>query len=140
MTIESHYPGDDYAIVRYSESRPPRTGDVWVGAGRPNKNVTSSAPDPLVGFTVSRSGATTGVSNGVIQAINHAVQYKDENIVSGMVRTTACAEPGDSGGPFCLGSWAVGLLSGGSDDCTSGGLTFFQPLKEVLAGYGVTVY
>ena len=35
---------------------------------------------------------------------------------------------------------AIGLTSGGSGDCRSGGTTFFQPVTEALATYGVEVY
>lgn len=51
-----------------------------------------------------------------------------------------CAEPGDSGGPLYDGTKALGLTSGGSGDCSSGGTTFFQPVTEAASVYGVTVY
>ena len=51
-----------------------------------------------------------------------------------------CAEPGDSGGSLYAGSVALGLTSGGSGNCSSGGTTFFQPVPEVLSAYGVSVY
>ena len=57
-----------------------------------------------------------------------------------MIRTNVCAEPGDSGGPLFSGSTAIGLTSGGSGDCTSGGTTFFQPVTAALSAYGVSVY
>jgi streptogrisin C len=31
------------------------------------------------------------------------------------------------------------VLSGGSGNCTSGGTTFFQPVNEILAVYGLTL-
>ena len=57
-----------------------------------------------------------------------------------MIKTTVCAEGGDSGGPLYAGSVALGLTSGGSGDCTSGGTTYFQPVVEALNAYGVSVY
>ena len=60
--------------------------------------------------------------------------------VSGMIQTTVCAEPGDSGGPLYDGTKALGITSGGSGDCTSGGTTFFQPVREAANAYGVTVF
>jgi len=54
--------------------------------------------------------------------------------------TNICAEPGDSGGPLYAGSTALGITSGGSGNCRSGGVTFFQPVVEVLNRYGVRVY
>jgi streptogrisin B len=55
-------------------------------------------------------------------------------------RAALRAEPGDSGGPLYDGTKALGLTSGGSGDCKSGGTTFFQPVREAANAYGVTVY
>jgi streptogrisin B len=57
-----------------------------------------------------------------------------------MIQTTVCAEPGDSGGPLYDGTKALGITSGGSGDCKSGGTTFYQPVPEAANAYGVTVY
>lgn len=35
---------------------------------------------------------------------------------------------------------ASGLAAGGSGNCSSGGVTFFQPVTEPLSVYGVQVY
>ncbi|MFD1052612.1 S1 family peptidase, partial [Kibdelosporangium lantanae] len=35
---------------------------------------------------------------------------------------------------------AVGVTSGGSGNCSSGGTTFFQPITEPLSAYGLTLY
>jgi streptogrisin B len=51
-----------------------------------------------------------------------------------------CAEPGDSGGALYSGSTALGLTSGGSGNCSTGGTTFFQPVTEALSVYGATIY
>jgi hypothetical protein len=53
-----------------------------------------------------------------------------------------CAEPGDSGGSLVTNSGtrrAVGMTSGGSGNCSSGGTTFFQPVTEALSAYGVSL-
>jgi streptogrisin B len=57
-----------------------------------------------------------------------------------MIQTNVCADHGDSGGPLYDGSKALGLTSGGSGDCTTGGTTFYQPVREAANAYGVTVY
>ena len=57
-----------------------------------------------------------------------------------MIQTNVCAEPGDSGGPLYDGTKALGITSGGSGDCRSGGTTFYQPVPEAASNYGVTVY
>jgi hypothetical protein len=63
-----------------------------------------------------------------------------EGTVTGLIRTNVCAEGGDSGGALFSGSVALGLTSGGSGNCSSGGTTYFQPVTEVLSRYGVSVY
>jgi streptogrisin C len=62
-----------------------------------------------------------------------------EGTVTGLTRTDACAEPGDSGGAWLAGDQAQGVTSGGSGDCTVGGITFFQPLTEILEVNGLTL-
>ncbi len=131
-TAGSSFPGNDYGIVRYSTTGTP---PGMVGS----QDITGAAT-PSVGTTVTRRGSTTGIHSGRVTALNATVNYGGGDIVSGLIQTTVCAEPGDSGGPLYGGSTAYGLTSGGSGDCTSGGTTFFQPVTEALSAYGVSVY
>ncbi|MFC5753341.1 S1 family peptidase [Actinomadura rugatobispora] len=130
------FPGNDYGIVRYTGSVA-RTGDVYLhGSG--SQDITS-AGNAVVGQSVRRSGSTTGVRSGSVTALNQTVRYA-EGTVTGMIRTNVCAQPGDSGGSLFAGTVALGLTSGGSGNCTTGGTTFFQPVTEALSAYGVSVY
>ncbi|WP_033342257.1 S1 family peptidase [Catenuloplanes japonicus] len=125
------FPGNDYGIVRYTNTsitHPSAVGSTTI----------SSAATPAVGTAVTRSGSTTGTRTGSVTALNATVNYS-QGSVSGLIRTTVCAEPGDSGGPLYRGSVAYGLTSGGSGNCTSGGVTYFQPVTEALSVYGVSV-
>ena len=99
----------------------------------------TSARNPSVGETVWRKGSTTGIHSGRVTALNATVNYA-QGTVSGLIKTTVCAEPGDSGGPLYSGTSALGLTSGGTGDCTVGGTTYFQPVTEALSVYGVAVY
>jgi streptogrisin D len=126
------FPGNDYGIVRYSTSYTNHPGAVG------SQDITS-ARTPAVGETVTRRGSTTGIRSGRVTALNATVNYS-EGAVRGMIRTTVCAEPGDSGGPLYAGTSALGLTSGGSGNCSFGGTTFFQPVVEPLSVYGVSVY
>ena len=99
----------------------------------------NAAADPYVGQSVERSGSTTGRHGGVVTGLNVTVNY-EEGSVYGMIGTNVCAEPGDSGGSLFAGNTALGLTSGGSGDCRSGGQTFFQPVVEAMHNYGVWVY
>src|SRR5690606_32628331 len=92
----------------------------------------------LVGASVCRSGSTTGWHCGTIQQHDTSVTYP-EGRVNGLTRTTVCAEPGDSGGPYLAGSQAQGVTSGGSGNCTSGGTTYYQPVNPVLSEFGLTL-
>ncbi|MFG1604279.1 S1 family peptidase [Actinoplanes sp. NPDC049265] len=91
-----------------------------------------------VGAAICRSGSTTGLRCGVIQAKNQTVTYP-EGAVTGLTQTDVCAEGGDSGGSWLSGDQAQGVTSGGSGDCTVGGTTFFQPVNEILATNDLTL-
>jgi S1-C subfamily serine protease len=133
-TAGATFPGHDYAIVRYSPSYTNYPGTVG------SQDITHAA-NPVVGETVTRRGSTTGVHTGRVTALNVTVHYSGgEGTVRGLIQTTVCAEPGDSGGPLYAGTAALGLTSGGSGNCTVGGTTFFQPVTAALSAYGVQVY
>jgi Alpha-lytic protease prodomain len=126
------FPGNDYAIVRYTNTSISHPGAVG------SQDISSSGT-PSVGQTVYRRGSTTGTHSGRVTALNATVNYA-EGTVTGLIRTTVCAEGGDSGGPLYAGTRAYGLTSGGSGNCSSGGITYFQPVVEALNRYGVSVY
>jgi streptogrisin D len=126
------FPGNDYGIVRYTNTTVTKSGAVG------GQDITS-AGNAYVGQTVTRRGSTTGIHSGTVQAVNATVNYS-QGSVSGLYRTSVCAEPGDSGGSLYAGTVALGLTSGGSGNCSSGGTTYFQPVTEPLSVYGVSVY
>lgn len=131
------FPGNDYALFRYTSgiSRP---GEVNLYDG--TRRGIDNAADPVVGQTVGRSGSTTGFHRGKVTGLNVTVNYVDGTTVTGMIATTVCVQGGDSGGPLFANNTALGLTSGGSGDCTSGGRSFYQPVTEALRAYGVVVY
>jgi streptogrisin B len=128
-TVSSSFPGNDYALVRYDNTSLSHPGGFAVA-------------DAFVGEKVTRDGSTTGVHTGTVTALNATVRYRGHpgGTVTGLIQTTVCAEGGDSGGPLFDGTKALGLTSGGSGDCTSGGTTFFQPVREAVNAFGVTIY
>jgi S1-C subfamily serine protease len=133
-TVSATFPGKDYALVRYAASYPVDT------AGKAGTVDITSAATAFVGENVTRDGSTTGIHSGKVTALNVTVRYQGGGTVRGLIQTTVCAEPGDSGGPLYDGTKAIGLTSGGSGDCRSGGTTFFQPVTAALSAYGVQVY
>lgn len=131
-TVAATFPGHDYALVQYTNSSITASGTVG------SQDITS-AGTPVVGQTVTRRGSTTGTHSGRVIGLDATVNYS-EGTVSGLIDTTVCAEPGDSGGPLYSGTTALGLTSGGDGDCTYGGETFFQPVVPALNAYGASVY
>ncbi|GGS26546.1 S1 family peptidase [Actinokineospora fastidiosa] len=132
---DSSFPDNDYAWVSVVDSWTP--SPVVNGYGHGDVTVTGSEA-AAVGASICRSGSTTGWQCGTVEALDETVQYA-EGTVSGLTRTDACAEPGDSGGSWVSGTQGQGVTSGGSGDCASGGTTFFQPLGEILETYGLTL-
>jgi S1-C subfamily serine protease len=133
-TVSATFPGKDYSLVKYASSYAVDTKGL---AG--NVDIASAA-NAFVGESVTRDGSTTGIHSGMVTALNVTVHYQSGGTVRGLIQTTVCAEPGDSGGPLYDGTKAIGLTSGGSGDCKSGGTTFFQPVTAALSAYGVSVY
>ncbi|MFJ8113227.1 S1 family peptidase [Streptomyces sp. NPDC096132] len=132
----SSFPGDDYGLVRYTaDVDHPSEVDLYNGSAQ---RITAAA-EATVGMKVTRSGSTTQVHSGTVTGLDATVNYGNGDIVSGLIRTDVCAEPGDSGGSLFSGSSAIGLTSGGSGDCTSGGETFFQPVTEALSATGTRI-
>jgi streptogrisin D len=125
------FPGNDYGIVRY-------TGSASHEGSVGSQDITS-AGTPTVNQTVTRSGSTTGIHTGQVTQLNATVTYQ-EGRVGGLIRTTVCAEPGDSGGSLYSGTVAYGMTSGGNGNCRSGGTTYFQPVTEALNAYGVSIF
>ncbi|MFI6255797.1 S1 family peptidase [Micromonospora zamorensis] len=130
------FPGNDYGLIRYT-GRIAHPSAVYTYPGLLPINGPANA---YVGQAVCRSGVTTGVRCGTVTGLNQTVNYSN-GVIYGLIRTNICAEPGDSGGPLYVASTGIilGILSGGSGNCTSGGTTYYQPITEVLAAYGLTL-
>ncbi|MEU3453559.1 S1 family peptidase [Micromonospora sp. NPDC006766] len=146
-SVAGSFPGNDYGVWRYTGTIDhPSAIYTYPGrrtvsaAGDPGLLTVTGAGNASVGQAVCRSGAATGVRCGMVTGLNLTVNYI-EGPVFGLIRTNICAEPGDSGGPLYVPSTGIvlGILSGGTGNCTVGGTTYFQPITTVLAKYGLTV-
>ncbi|MBQ0903893.1 S1 family peptidase [Micromonospora sp. U21] len=131
----SSFPGNDYAWVAVNSNWTPQP---WVNNYAGGNVTVAGSTVAAIGSAICRSGSTTGWRCGTVQAYNQTVNYA-EGSVSGLTRTNACAEPGDSGGSWLSGQQAQGVTSGGSGNCSSGGTTYFQPVNEILSAYGRTL-
>ncbi|ONI90102.1 serine protease [Actinosynnema sp. ALI-1.44] len=131
----SSFPGNDYAFVA--------TNSQWTPKAVVNRYDGSTvgvagSQEAAIGAAVCRSGRTTGWKCGTILGKNESVTYP-EGTITGMTRTNACAEPGDSGGSWLAGQQAQGVTSGGSGNCSQGGTIWFYPLGVILARTGKTL-
>ena len=134
--VDSNFPGTDYALVKYDDAGSDHSSVVDLYNG--STQAITHAAEATVGESVQRSGSTSGLHGGSVTGLDATVNYS-EGSVSGLIDTNVCAEPGDSGGALFDGSAAIGLTSGGSGDCSSGGETFFQPVTDALSAEGATL-
>ncbi|GHG66966.1 serine protease [Streptomyces griseocarneus] len=134
-TEASTFPGADHAVAGYTAAVDhPGVVNLYDGTSQPITGAGAATVDEAV----RRSGSTTGVRSGRVTGLNATVNYP-EGQVRGLIKTNVCAQPGDSGGPLFDGPKALGLLSGGSGNCTLGGETYYQPVQAALAAYGATL-
>lgn len=136
--VGSTFPGNgDFALLTYNDRGTAAPSEVDTGNGRRVR--IQRAAEARVGTQVQRMGSTTGLRAGRVTGLNATVNYP-EGRVTGLIQTTVCAEGGDSGGPlFTAGGTAIGLTSGGSGNCRTGGVTFFQPVTRALAAVGARI-
>jgi streptogrisin C len=137
------FPTNDYGRITVSSSSAVQTGLVDRYSSGSDVRV-AGATAAGTGAAVCRSGSTTGWRCGSITQTNATVCYS-QGCVYQTIRTNVCAEPGDSGGSLVTspGSGtsvqAQGMTSGGSGNCSSGGTTYFQPVREALSAYGLSI-
>jgi streptogrisin C len=131
----SSFPGNDYAWVRTNGNWTPQP---WVNNYAGGNVLVAGSQDAAIGSSVCRSGRTTGWRCGTILGRDETIVYS-QGAVSGLSRSNACAEPGDSGGSWISGNQAQGVTSGGSGNCSSGGTMWFQPVNEILGVYGLSL-
>ncbi|WTO78981.1 S1 family peptidase [Streptomyces sp. NBC_00210] len=136
QNADSSFPDNDFGLVKYtSDVAHPSEVNLYNGSTQ----AITKAGEATVGMKVTRSGSTTQVHDGEVTGLDATVNYGNGDIVNGLIQTTVCAEPGDSGGSLFAGDTAIGLTSGGSGDCSSGGETFFQPVTEALSAFGAEI-
>jgi streptogrisin B len=127
-TAGTSFPGNDYGLVQYADPSLPHPSAV--------------GSQPITGWADAHAGehvCTRDVTNvvcGTVRGVNATVNYGTGGVVSGLIDTDICVQPGDSGAPLYDGSTALGTLSGGSP---SGCESYFQPIGEAMSAYGLTL-
>ncbi|RPK54880.1 Alpha-lytic protease precursor [Streptomyces sp. ADI96-02] len=120
---------------------------TWDRAGTVAVEGSERAP---VGADLCKSGRTTFWTCGKVESYDVSVTYTDPNggpdtVVTGLGSSSVCTEGGDSGGAYISGNQAQGMTSGGpsAQQCDgtvdSPGSSYFQPLDDALAHYGLTL-
>lgn len=128
-SVDASFPGDDYGLIRNDTGSAPGAVSLYDGSVQE----IDSASDAYVGQSICKSGSTTGLTCGTVQATDVTVNYA-EGSVHELVQTSASVNSGDSGGALFAGSVGLGITSG-----MGGGSSYFQPLTEALNAYGVSL-
>jgi hypothetical protein len=91
---------------------------------------------PVEGEFGCRSGQTTAYTCGKVGSTNVLITYEGGTQVGNLYEVPgACANPGDSGGPFVDGGTALGILSG-AGGCT----TYYTQANFMTQWFGTTVW
>ena len=138
-TIYATYPGKDMALVQYTNTSLTHAGTLNLHTGT---QTISSAATPTAGTTVYKTGGVSGVSSGTVTSTGASVTYDDGDKVTGLIKTSVCADPGDSGSPLYKSTVGYGVLSGGDGTCEDSdpvGPNYFYPLTKILSAYGVSL-
>lgn len=120
-------------------------GGVVRAAAQHDQQLAAVGEHDLFAVHAHPAGVGGRGHGGGVTGLNVTVNYGARDIVSGLIRTTLRCEPGDSGAPVFtltgdgMTALAVGVISGGSGNCTSGGTSFVQPINEILTAYGAVL-
>jgi streptogrisin C len=141
----STFPGEDRGWVQVNSNWTPSpcVGTVsYPLCYSPGNVMINGSTEAPINATVCRWGRTTGGPHcGTIQATNVTVNYVDGSTVNHLVQSTACSQPGDSGGPFVWNNQGQGMLSGGpvGGTCPTSTLSYYYPLNPALTAFGLTL-
>ncbi|BCJ37230.1 peptidase [Actinocatenispora thailandica] len=125
QVVASYSPGADEGLI----DNPSGSGPSQVNTGQ----TISYIGQPTQGEYVVKSGSTTGVTSGSIEAVDQTVNF-DVGVIYHLFATNVYSDHGDSGGPGYNGSTALGTLTGGDTQTT-----FFYPAWREFNDYGLTL-
>jgi len=104
--------------------------------------------EATVGEQLCKMGNNSQYTCGTVTGLDVTVVYTTATI-HGMIETTICAVPGDSGGPLMtpyrvgpmVYAYGAGILSGGGGSCNAGTFrSYYQPIQEVLDRHGLVLH
>lgn len=134
--------GDAEAIAQLPGVYPATNSVLWTNAGAVVNvlGVVGHGVSEAVGAPVCRTGITTENQCGVIQRLNVTVNYVTGQSVTGLTESSACVQPGDSGGPYMSGNDAYGIASGGTIGACSGSThSYYNPTTRIESSLGVRI-
>jgi hypothetical protein len=108
----------------------------WIQLGSTQHMIRGATETP-VGGAVCLLDRTVGQRCGVITAKNQTITFP-EGTIYGLTRTNICMQAGSGAIAFVSGDQAQGVPIGGSS-CTTTGVSYFAPVRPVLAAYGLTL-
>lgn len=128
--------GNDFGLIRADNGANVTYYGNVEAAGGVSQDIRYSR-DSRVGETVCASGYRSKYACNSLGAKNQTINYTSGHRVTGMDVTAICRAGGDSGGPLFAQDAALGILSGtNSSACFS----YYQPVNEALAWYGMEVF
>jgi hypothetical protein len=122
-----------YSVVRVTNTAA-WTLVPWVDG---TVTIGGSTPAPI-GGGVCLIDTRTGTRCGTVTARNQTINFP-QGVITGLTRTNICLEPGGGAVAYLSGDQAQGVPVGGSGNCSSGGVSYFQPVNPILAAYGLTL-
>lgn len=134
----STFPGGDHSWIALNDTWTPRP---LVGNDSGGTMRVYGSKEAIEGSSVCLSGSsTTGLDwhCGTITQRDTDVTYP-EGVVDHLIRTSICGEPGNAGAAVLAIGHAQGIVSGGSGSCTTGGVTYVEPIGKILTAYDLTL-
>ncbi|MFI6512776.1 S1 family peptidase [Streptosporangium sp. NPDC050855] len=134
----STFPGGDHSWVALDDTWTPRP---LVGNDSGGTMNVYGAKEAIEGSSVCLAGSSAAGPDwhcGTITQREADVTYP-EGVVEHVMRTSACGNPGNAGASMLSIGQAQGIVSGGSGTCATGGVTYVQPINDILTAYGLTL-
>ena len=110
---ETSLDNHDYSVIRISDDARARFENNIVRIPNAAPLFITGTATPVVGAPACKSGARTGFSCGVVNAVQQSVEVGTRHM-NDSFSMNICALPGDSGGPVVTGTMALGVSSASS--------------------------
>ncbi|MEU8385071.1 S1 family peptidase [Streptosporangium sp. NPDC048865] len=134
----SKFPGADHSWIEVRDTWRPRP---LVGNDTGGTMRVYGARPAIEGSSACLSGSSSTGLNwycGTVAQRDVDVTYS-EGVVGHLIRLGACGHPGDSGASVISVDQAQGVVSGGSGTCADSGVTYVQPIGEILTAHDLTL-